>query len=125
MVASKAGWELVPKDVVKALFDALDEQSLKEIAMNTARTSKDYRLMLTGVDDIDSLYATTKYRIKKSGFVLREFDESDGTKKLAIQHEMGLNWSIFFKEYYQQIINGLGHKAEMEISANSLIVTIK
>ena len=125
MVASKAGWELVPKDVVKGLFDALDEQSLKGIATNTARTSKDYRLMLTGVDDIDSLYATTKYRIKKSGFVLREFDESDGTKKLAIQHEMGLNWSIFFKEYYQQIINGLGHKAEMEISANSLIVTIK
>jgi hypothetical protein len=125
MVASKAGWELVPKDVLKGLFDALDEETVRKVAERTAKSSKDHRLMLTGVDDLESLYATTRYRVKKSGFVIREYDDHDGLKKFAIQHEMGLKWSIFFKEYHTQIVNDFGHTAEIEISANSVIMTIK
>lgn len=124
MIVSKAGWELIPKDISKALLDATSEDTLKKVAEATAQTSKETRLMLTGVDDLDSFYATMRYRIKKSGFVLREYDEPDGTKKFAIQHEMGLNWSIFHKEYFERIIRDFGHKVEIEISTNSLMMKI-
>jgi hypothetical protein len=124
MVVSKAGWELLPKDILKELFGAIDEETLKKIASKTADTSKDARLMLTGVDDIESFYATMRYRIKKSGFVLREYDDPDGSKRIVVQHEMGLNWSMFFKEYNERILNSFGYKADIEISINSVMMKI-
>jgi hypothetical protein len=125
MVVSKAGWVLLPKDIAKELFDTLDEETLRRIAAKTALTSKDSRLMLTGTDTIESYFETLRYRVKRSGFVLREYDEQDGSKKFVVQHEMGLNWSVFFKEYHERIINGFGYTAEIETSVNSIMVTVR
>lgn len=125
MVVSKAGWVLLPNDIAKELFDTLDEETLRKIAAKTALTSKDSRLMLTGTDTIESYFETLRYRVKRSGFVLREYDEKDGSKKFVIQHEMGLNWSVFFKEYHERIINGFGYGAEIETSVNSIMVTVR
>lgn len=124
VVVSKAGWELLPKNVLKELFDAIDEETLAKVASKAAPASREIRLMLTGLDDMNSYYMALRFRMKKSGYVMREYDEPSGTKRIVIQHDMGLNWSIFFKEYNERIINSLGYKVEFEISQNSVMMKI-
>jgi hypothetical protein len=94
--------------------------------------------------DLYAVISITENRIKRSGFTLREFDESSrfniecdvgtctgaagagvGTpKKLVIQHDMGRNWSVFFTTYVERLINNVGYATKVGLTDNSWMIEI-
>ena len=42
-----------------------------------------------------------------------------------MQHDMGENWSLYFKTYFQNIFHDLGVKAEFDYTDNTLVIKIE
>ena len=105
------------KQVLKDLFDrASEEEEIKEIATRAADNFENEIMMLYGMVDLERVITFIKNRVKRSGFVLREFDdeEKQGTRKLVLQHDAGNNWAVFPKTYIERSINNTGHAANIE-----------
>jgi hypothetical protein len=124
MIAIKAGYATLPKNVLKELFNAIDEETLLKIAAMTADSSKDILLLMMGEVTLDAYFSLLKNRSKRSGFSLREYEE-EGTRKLVIQHEMGRHWSVFFKAHHEQVIYNAGYKAKVEYTDNTLVLSVE
>ena len=41
-----------------------------------------------------------------------------------MQHDMGENWSIYFKTFYENVFDDLGVKAEFDYTDKSLIIKL-
>ncbi len=41
-----------------------------------------------------------------------------------MQHNMGENWSIYFKTYFENIFHDLGVKTEFDYTDNTLVIKI-
>ena len=123
MVAVKAGYATIQKDILKEMFEAVDEEALRSIALKTADSSKDIMLVMTGQVSLEAFFSILRNRAKRSGFTFREYEEN-GMKKFILQHEMGRNWSVFFKIHCERLVNNAGHKAKVEFTDNTLIITV-
>ncbi len=122
-IAVKAGFGVFQKDVVKEAITCLDEPTLVRIAANNASEYKDMLLVMKGSHDLDSFIITMKDRSKRAGFNIREFEEPRG-KKIIIQHDMGANWSVYSKAYYERVINSIGYPVKIETTDNSIVMLI-
>ena len=121
--AVKAGFGVFQREVVREAIGSLDENTLRKIAANTASTYKDMLLLMKGSSDLESFICIVKERAKRAGFNLREFEEAEGTK-IILQHDMGANWSTYYKLYHEKVINSIGHPVKIETTDNSLIMLI-
>ena len=124
MVAVKAGYATIQKDILREMFDAVDDETLKDVALKTADSSKDIMLIMTGQVSLDAFFSMLRNRAKRSGFTFREYEEK-GIRKFILQHEMGRHWSMFFKIHCERIINNTGHKANGEYTDNTLIISVQ
>ncbi len=123
MTATKAGWAVMQRDVLKELFNELTEEKLKEIAVRTADNTVDIRLNMTGEDTLEAFYLILRGRLKRSGFRYSESQDGD-VKRIVIQHDMSEKWSIFFKTHYQRMLERMGYPAGISYTANTLAMEI-
>jgi len=124
MTATKAGWVVVLADVLKGMMNELDEKTLYKIAIATADSTKDVRLMMTGDDTIDGFFSILRNRLRKSGISYVESSEK-GTIKFVIHHNMGKKWSFFYKTQHERMLQNLGQQATMDFTDNTLIICVK
>ncbi len=124
MTATKAGWVVVLADVLKGMMNALDEKTLYKIAISTADSTKDVRLMMTGDDTIDGFFSILRNRLRKSGISYMESSEK-GMIKFVIHHNMGKKWSFFYKTQHERMLQNLGQSATMDFTDNTLIICVK
>lgn len=124
MTATKAGWVVVLSEVLKGLMNELDDKILYNIAIRTADSTKDVRLMMTGNDTVDGFLSILRNRLRKSGI---DYTESSEKKmlKFIIHHNMGKKWSYFYKIQHERMLQNLGQSAELKFTDNSLIIHIK
>jgi hypothetical protein len=122
-IAVKAGFGVFQKEVVREAIDALDEPALDRIATKTADAYKDMLLLMKGSLDLDSFISVVKDGSKRAGFNFREFEEPEG-KKIVLQHDMGANWSIYSKAYYERVINSIGYPLKVEATDSSIVIFI-
>jgi hypothetical protein len=123
MVAVRAGYAVMQKDILREMFEAADEETLRKIAIKSADASKDIMLVMTGKVSLDAFFSILRNREKRSGFTYREYEEGK-TKRFIIQHEMGRNWSVFFKAHFERVINNAGYKTKIEYTDNTLIISV-
>jgi len=124
MTSNKAGWVVVLGDVLKGLMDSLDEETLYNIAIRTADSTKDVRLMMTGDDTIDGFLSILRNRLRKSGINYIETLEN-GMTKFVIRHNMGKKWSYFYKIQHERMLQNLGQQAKLDFTDTSLIICVK
>ena len=124
MTATKAGWVVVLADVLKGMMNELDEKILYKIAISTADSTKDVRLMMTGDDTIDGFFSILRNRLRKSGISYMESSEK-GTIKFVIHHNMGKKWSFFYKTQHERMLQNLGQPATVDFTDNTLIICVK
>jgi hypothetical protein len=124
MTATKAGWVVVLAEVLKGFMNELDEKTLHKIAIRTADSTKDVRLMMTGDDTIDGFFSILRNRLRKSGINYLESHEK-GLTKFVIHHNMGKKWSYFHKIQHERMLQNLGQSAELEFTDTSLIIRVK
>lgn len=123
MVAVRAGYAVMQKDILKEMFATTDDETLRKIATKSADASKDIMLVMTGNVSLDAFFSILRNRAKRSGFTYREYEEGK-TKKFIVQHEMGRNWSVFFKAHFERVINNAGYKTRIEYTDNTIIISV-
>jgi hypothetical protein len=124
MTATKAGWVVVLSEVLKSFMNELDDKILYNIAIRTADSTKDVRLMMTGDDTVDGFLSILRNRLRKSGISYTESSENKMIK-FIIHHNMGKKWSYFYKTQHERMLQNLGQSAKLEFTDNSLIIHIK
>ena len=124
MTATKAGWIVVLSDVLKRMMNELDEKTLYKIAVATADSTKDVRLMMTGDDTIDGFFSILRNRLRKSGISYIESSEK-GMIKFIIHHNMGKKWSFFYKIQHERMLQNLGQQATLDFTENTLVICVK
>lgn len=124
MIAVKAGYATLQKNILRELFNAIDEETLKKIAVKTADASRDILLIMMGEVTLDAYFTLLKNRAKRSGFHIREYEE-EGVRKFVLQHEMGRHWSVFFKAHHEQMIYNAGYRARVDYTDNTIVITVE
>lgn len=122
-IAPKAGLAIIQKDVLKAFIDQTDDESLKKTAIEAADSFLEILLLMTGKKDIDAVLFVIQSKFKRSGFVIRNFEDSDGTR-ILVQHDMGRKLSAFFKIYIERLVNDVGSPVKIETTDKSLMIKI-
>ncbi|HJU14028.1 MAG TPA: hypothetical protein VJ792_06180, partial [Candidatus Nitrosotalea sp.] len=116
--ATKAGWLVFHKTALREIINSVDEDTLEKLAVQTADYVKDVTLIMSERHDLESYLSMLRNRAKKSGFVLIESHRGPN-KRLILQHDMGKNWSSFFKAHYERMLQNLGFPAKFEQTDNT------
>lgn len=124
MTAAQAGFATVHKQALREVFDALDSDKIREIALRTAIGLEETIMLMYGKFDSDTLITLLKLRAKRSGFRVREYEEN-GQNKIVLQHDMGRKWSEFFQIQNQALINKAGSGVQIEVTDNSIVMLIR
>jgi hypothetical protein len=125
MHAVEAGWLVLTKDVVKQLFDQADDKKIASMAKTAAKEVEYIFLLMRGTCSVDVFCSVLRNIARKSGFpMVEEEDPATHSRKFIIQHDMGKKWSLFYKIYYEEILNELKCKAAVEVTSNSIVVEI-
>lgn len=123
--AAEVGWVVMLKSGLKELIKQADRETISKIAKETAETNaKEVSLYMRGNYGVEEWISILKDRARMSGFNLKEYVEGDKTK-LVQHHDMGENWSMFFKEFYEAIFDELGVKVNAEYTENSILIELE
>ena len=123
--AAKTGWVVMPRPVLMNIINEVDEKTLIKIASDTAKIAhKSIILSMQGKYDFDHWLGVVRERSKKSGFYLKE-STSNGKTTIIMQHDLGEKWSIFFKEYYQEMLHALELAPTFDYTDSILVVTVE
>ena len=124
MDAVAAGWATMPKLFLIELFKMIDKAEMEKIITRlSVRMAKDINLYMRGKHDLDSWLSILKARSERSGFNWTEYDDSE-MLEIVMQHDMGENWSIYFKTFYENVLHDLGIKTEFDYTDNTLVMKI-
>lgn len=121
ILAAGTGWIPIPKNILVAILDKLDDKTIVEVATKLGQTvPKDILLSMKGNSTIRDWVAILRSRARAAGFHYNE-EEEKGKTKFITQHDMGIKWSKYFKTYYESAFNALGCHAEFVFTDNALV----
>ena len=124
MDAVAAGWITMPKLFLVELFKMIDKDEMEKIIIRLSiHMAKDINLYMRGKYDLDSWLSILKARSERSGFNWTEYDDSE-ILEIIMQHDMGENWSIYFKTFYENTLHDLGVKTEFDYTDKTLVMKI-
>ncbi len=124
MPAAKSGWVPVPKDILIAIMDKLDEKEIEGIAANTAKNAlRDLVLAMRGRYTVKNTLDVLSKRSRAAGFHCNEVEEDDEIH-FIMQHGMGMKWSLYYKIFYDSALYDLGCKAKFAMTDNTITYTI-
>ncbi len=125
LTAAAAGWVVMPKPFLIELFKVVDSDTIEKVTTKlSSRMAKDISLYMRGKHDLNSWLSVIRVRCTRSAFNLTEYE--DETKhEMIMQHDMGENWSLYFKTYFQNILHDVGAKAEFDYTDNTLVIKIE
>ena len=124
LTAISAGWMVVPRPVMKKVFGNLSEDQVRNIGKETFAEIKDIVLFMTNKNDLGGFFSVLRLRAKKSGFQIKEL-ENDAETTFIIQHDLGMNWSVFSKTFYENWLHSIGKNVEFELTDNTLVINVK
>ncbi|MGI0006452.1 MAG: hypothetical protein ACREAR_00445 [Nitrosotalea sp.] len=124
LTAADAGWAVMPKPFLIELFKVIEKDEIEKITTKlSSQTAKDIALYMRGKHDLSSWLSVIRARCVRSAFDLTEY-EDERKHDLIIQHNMGKNWSIYLKTYFENIFHDLEVKTEFDYTDNTLVIKI-
>lgn len=125
LTATAAGWIVMPKPFLIELFKVIDGNMIEKVITKlSSRMAKDISLYMRGKHDLNSWLSIIRARCNRSEFNLTEY-EDEAKHELIIQHNMGENWSLYFKTYFQNIFHDIDVKAEFDYTDNTVVIKIE
>jgi hypothetical protein len=116
---------LIKKETVRSFIDTPDEKKIARLGVRAAKiVMRDTLLSISCKIDLETWLLVTKHRSVRSGFAYQKSWENEGIK-IVITHGMGSKWSLSHRWYYLQMLKDLGKKADVEFTANTLVINIK
>lgn len=123
MSAHKAGWMILPKEVIKTAFNSLSDEEIMAMAALAAIHAREANLAMKGADSFEAYYSITKSRLIRSGCHITE-QKYDDTIRMNIQHSMGAKWSTYFKVQFQRVSENFGYRCNVTATDNSVSVEV-
>ena len=119
--AAKAGFVNVRRGLLIDLINRLPEKEISLIAKYIAKKeTKDFVLLLRSEYNIESALDVIETWIKISGHPYRH-EVSYNRHSYVIQHDMGMNWSLYMAEQYRFLFEEFGLKrVEFDVNDNTL-----
>ena len=119
--AAKAGFVNVRRGLLIDLINRLPEKEISLIAKYTAKKeTKDFVLLLRSEYNIESALDVIETWIKISGHPYRH-EVSYNRHSYVIQHDMGMNWSLYMAEQYRFLFEEFGlRRVEFDVNDNTL-----
>lgn len=122
--AAEAGWITMPKPFLVELFKEFDKEKVRHsIQRISKQLAKDITHYMKGRHDLASWISIIKGRAERSGFNLSEHQEGRDLV-IIMQHDMGENWSIYFKTFYENVFEDLEAKVDFDYTDKSLIMRL-
>ena len=125
IVATKSGWIPMPRNVLIAIMDKLDDKEIMGIADGIARkTLRDLVLSMTGDYNVKGVIDVLGGRSRAAGFHYDEVERDDEIH-FVMQHNMGLKWSKYFTMFYESALRDLGCATKFTTTDNTITYAIK
>ncbi len=122
--AAEAGWMVMPKPFLKGLLEKIDKETIVSVTSNLAKQmAKDITHYMKGKHSLQVWLSIIRARAERSGFNLTEHHQNHNLV-IIMQHEMGENWSIYFKTFYENVFSDLGVKSEFDYTDKSIIIKL-
>lgn len=122
--AAEAGWVVMPKPFLIGLFEKLDRETVVSITTQLSKMmAKDITHYMKGKHSLQEWLSIIRARSERSGFHLTEHQQNHGLV-IIMQHDMGENWSIYFKTFYENVFSDLGVKSEFDYTNKSVIIKL-
>lgn len=123
--ASEIGWVVMLKSALKELIKSIDKQTIEKIARDSAESgAKEIAISMRGKYGIPEWISILNDRAKSSGFFIKTYKDTNKTR-LVMHHDMGENWSLFFRTYYETIFYDLGSKIKTDHTENSIVIELE
>ncbi|HYA85079.1 MAG TPA: hypothetical protein VEH06_16770 [Candidatus Bathyarchaeia archaeon] len=123
--APRAGWALMPKRFLIELIKEVDIDKISKIMSKLSKPmSKEMDLYMKGKHNLDTWLSMIRGRCERSGFNLTEFRQDDKIE-LVMQHDMGEKWSIYFRDFYENVFYDLGVKTSFDYTENTLVIKLE
>jgi HicB family len=123
----KVGMVPLSKPVVKELFTKMSKEQIIDLAMHVGKSELQNAAMFMkgGKMDLDSFLSWFETRMKNSSIQMSHvFDEKDRTHTYIMKHDIGENWSLYFKEILLYIFNELFGK-RVDITSSYTMLTFR
>ncbi|MDE1828784.1 MAG: hypothetical protein KGI25_00525 [Thaumarchaeota archaeon] len=122
--AAEAGWVVMPKPFLIGLLEKLDKETVVSVTSQLAKhLAKDITHYMKGKHSLQEWLSIIRGRAERSGFHLTEHQQNHGIV-IIMQHDMGENWSIYFKTFYENVFSDLGVKVEFDYTDKSIIIKL-
>lgn len=123
--AARAGWVPIPKKILMAIVDNLDEDTLQAVATEVGKTvPKDMLLIMRGNIGVNQWVSVLRSRARAAGFSYQEEVTTDAIKTVT-KHDMGMKWSIWFKAFYQSYFEELGCAVKFSATDSTIVCEIQ
>ncbi|HXX05748.1 MAG TPA: hypothetical protein VEJ68_02890 [Candidatus Bathyarchaeia archaeon] len=124
IVAAKSGWVPIPKTLLMAWFDNLDDQTIVNVAREMGKNvSKDLLFAMRGKNEVWEWVSVLRGRAKAAGFSFTQVDDANEVK-FIMKHDMGLKWSKHFMTFYEEAFKEMGCNVKFDFTDNTLIYKI-
>jgi hypothetical protein len=124
-VAGRAGFTPVPRQMVTMLLDQMTDEQISKVAQNIAKNrSKDIQLLMTGEYTAQSFLANLEAWAAQSNMAYKR-KVAGGIYELAVQHDMGKKWSLYFARMCEAVLrDSLKKKLEYNLSDSVVILKV-
>jgi len=123
--AAEVGWVVMLKSGLIEIIKHLDKETICKIAKKSSDAgAKEIALYMRGKYGVEEWISIFRDRAKVCGFNVKEYKENNKTK-FVMHHDMGENWSLFFKTYYENIFDDLGVRMHSDYTENSIVIELE
>ena len=115
----------VPKEIIKILGEKMDRTAINEIIQEMTPVIKDWVTFQKGGYDLKKIIEIMEDYMRHSGMISEHRIEGD-IHHFVIQHNLGINWSLFtellLKQVFHEFLPNLVMKTRT--TANTIIASI-
>ncbi|MFZ1076526.1 MAG: toxin-antitoxin system HicB family antitoxin [Nitrosotalea sp.] len=103
--APSAGWTPMPRQILLELIDRYSYDEIEALAHKLGKQiARDMLLFTGGKYDVDAWLDFLRIRSDISGFQFSEYRDGN-TIKCVLHHAMGKKWAVWFKSFYEIVLN--------------------
>lgn len=122
--AAEAGFITVRRTLVRSLIDKLDEKEIDQLVESVFRDIEDASLLMVRGTSVEQIFEFLERWVRASGFRFRHDVEGE-SHMIIIQHEMGLNWSVYLSKLFQKIAGMVYEKPTIKVSENTVVIKVE
>ena len=119
----KIGFISLPREVIKFLFDSIDDENLRQLAEGFGtRHAEEYTMLwfkrLSSDSFLDQLALFCRY----AGLARYEIETNERDQIIILHHELGMKWSIFLGHIIAQVIkNTIKVNPKFDVTEYSIV----